>query len=335
MVPPSQSILESLRSPGVLVGIVLGAEALAIVLALAPDTGDRWVMFGLWSLLLQWIALGSCGVLYAFRQPLGRVRPLSLGAIALCVLALVGATAGWAAGVLSTAGDADVTPLPYRVMGIVLAVGSIGMATLLNHWRARQLAMQVKQAELDALHARVRPHFLFNTLNTAASLVRQRPTAAEGALLDLADLFRAALSPAREVPLVEELTLCRQYLAIEQLRFGDRLRVRWDVPDPVPEVSVPPLSLQPLLENAVHHGVEPALETSTISVLVQATPEGVRVEVRNPVHGARAVPGHGIGLQAARSRVASFAGDRSGLTTTQADGEFLATMQISKSAHRL
>src|SRR5690606_9580864 len=117
-----------------------------------------------------------------------------------------------------------------RMAGLTLCVGLLGLAVFYHHWRATQLAVQAKQAQLEALQARIRPHFLFNTLNTGVALVRERPGEAERLLLDLSDLFRAALAGPPTIPLEDELALARRYLEIEQLRFGPRLQVKWEVP---------------------------------------------------------------------------------------------------------
>lgn len=334
MPTPHDPLLQSLRRPTVLAGIVIGTQALAVVLALGPPSGDRWTLLGLWSLLLQWVALGTTGLVYAARGLLSRLRPIAIGACALAMLGAVGGLVGWAASGVVEPETAASDGLGWRLGGIVLAVGAIGMITLLNHWRARQLATQVKQAELDALRARVRPHFLFNTLNTAASLVRLRPSAAEAALLDLADLFRAALASEAQVTLAEELTFCRQYLAIEELRFGDRLRVSWTLPNPLPDASLPPLSIQPLLENAVHHGVEGANGPSLLEVTVTADERFVRVIVTNPVSAQSAGHrGHGIGVDATRRRLEGVSGGT--LITARRGQLFEAILTLPRESHRL
>jgi two-component system sensor histidine kinase AlgZ len=120
------------------------------------------------------------------------------------------------------------------MLALALVVGLLGLVTYQNYWRARQLAVRAKQLELEALQARIRPHFLFNTLNTGAALVHARPADAERVLLDLADLFRCALRGPQQIPLVEELALTRRYLEIESLRFGDRLRLHWESRRPCP-----------------------------------------------------------------------------------------------------
>src|SRR5690606_7067259 len=168
---------------------------------------------------------------------------LLLGMTLLVSLAARGLL-GLTTGPMETAG-ADFV---LRMLAVALVVGLIGLLTYRNYWAAHRLAIRTKQLELEALQARIRPHFLFNTLNTGAALVRARPDEAERLLLDLADLFRAALRGPELVPLADELELTRRYLEIEGLRLGQRLRVHWELPEPLPQAMVPALSMQPLAE---------------------------------------------------------------------------------------
>ena len=127
------------------------------------------------------------------------------------------------------------------------------------HLRARALSPAIVEARLQALQARIRPHFLFNSINAVLSLVRSEPARAEIALQDMADLFRVLMRDNRDLaPLADELELCRQYLELEQLRLGERLTVDWNLKSMPADALVPPLVLQPLLENAVYHGIEPS-----------------------------------------------------------------------------
>ncbi|MGH8076524.1 MAG: sensor histidine kinase, partial [Lysobacter sp.] len=260
MRPPSQPLDALWKAPAI-VWVLLGGEGLAVVLTLAPGgEHDRWVYFGLVSLAIQWIALLTLGGLYLLRRRLARLRPQTLAYVALAMLLAstwLVASVSW----LLLKGHWTMTPggwwpLVMRLTGIVLTVGLLGLAAFQNHWRGRVHAVRAKQAEVESLHARIRPHFLFNTLNTGAALVRRRPGEVERLLLDLADLFRAALAGPRQISLEDELALARRYLEIEALRFGDRLRVHWELPHVIPEVTVPALSIQPLVENAIRHGVE-------------------------------------------------------------------------------
>ena len=301
--------LSALWRPTALIAVLLGGEALALILALAPaqPAEGRLVQFGLASLAIQWVALGTLCALYLLRHRLVRWPPKRIAwlclALLLAMTALVSAAA-W--GVLSMAGE---WPLPrwafvLRMLALALVVGLIGLLTFQNYWEARRLAVRAKQLELEALQARIRPHFLFNTLNTGAALVHARPDEAERVLLDLADLFRSALRGPQRIPLREELDLTRRYLEIEQLRFGERLRLQWDVPDDVPEVLAPSLSIQPLAENAIRHGIERRPSGGALDIQVRQLASSVQVTVRNDLPEAGTpTRGHAVGLASARERV--------------------------------
>lgn len=322
------------QAPAIIWVLILG-ECLAVLLVLAPDNGaDLWVNFGLTSLLIQWIALLTLGLLYLARQPLRAVRPLWLAWIALALLMIdTWLVVGLAWRLTRQIWPIDPTAwlaLMLRLSGIVLAVGVLGLAAFQNHWRGRLLAVRAKQAELESLQARIRPHFLFNTLNTAAALVHARPGEAEQILLDLADLFRAALSGPREISLEEELALTRRYLEIESLRFSDRLDVRWNLPSTLPAAIVPALSVQPLVENAIRHGVELSSERSLVEITVEQRDSNIVVSVSNdlPSGNRSAHPGHRIGQTSARARIEALAGDRGRLVTTIENGRYVATITL-------
>jgi two-component system sensor histidine kinase AlgZ len=214
--------------------------------------------------------------------------------------------------------------------GIALTVGLLGLAAFHNHWRTRQLAVRVAQSELEALQARIRPHFLFNTLNTGAALVHQRPEEAERLLLDLSDLFRAALAGPREISLADELSLVRRYLEIEGLRFGNRLRVEWRLPETLPALVVPALSIQPLVENAIRHGVEPAAGGGDVSVDVAEADGMVHVTVGNglPLAPVRPTAGHQVGLSSVRARIQAMTQGRGSVETQAKDGRYTAILRL-------
>ena len=149
--------------------------------------------------------------------------------------------------------------------------------------RGRALSPALTEARLQALQARIRPHFLFNSINAVLSLIRQDPRRAELALEDMAELFRVLMADNRELtPLTRELDLCRQYLSLEQLRLGERLKVEWQLDAMPRDALVPPLVLQPLLENAVYHGIEPRIEPGTITINIAAVRDELRAVLRNP-----------------------------------------------------
>ena len=207
--------------------------------------------------------------------------------VILIEVALVAIT-GWLLGAL----DLGARTANFARDALVAAVVTFA---LLHYFqlRARAFSPALSEARLMALQARIRPHFLFNSLTAVLSLIRHEPKRAERALEDIADLFRVLLREQRKlVPLHEELDLCRQYLAIEMLRLGERLRVDWQIDGQVRNCALPPLVLQPLVENAVHHGIEPGTEPGTVVIRAQQIGSQVEVAIINPrIEGNTQPPG--------------------------------------------
>lgn len=330
--------LAALWRPPALLSVVLGGEALAAVVALAPaQGGDRLVHFGLASLCVQWVAIGTLCALYLLRRPLGRLPPLRLAWACLMVLlgmCLLVAAGAWGVMALVATPVGDRTEFVLRLLGIAVVVGMVGLLAYQNYWQSRQLAVRAKQLELEALQARIRPHFLFNTLNTGAALVHQRPDEAERVLLDLADLFRHALRGPRQIPLAEELALTRRYLEIESLRFGSRLQLEWTVPETLPDIAVPSLSLQPLAENAIRHGIERRVDGGRMEVEVYDKPGGIEVVMRNDLPAsATDSSGHSVGLNSARERVVALTEGRGRIDAGIEDGRFVARVWLPSGEH--
>ena len=332
---PPEEPLAALWRPPALLGVMLGGEALAAILALAPtQNGDRLVQFGLASLGIQWVALGTLCALYLLRHRLDRLPPMRLAWICLglfLAMSLLVSMAAWSVLAVGGLGDGSRQTFVLRMLAIALVVGLIGLVSYQNYWHSRRLAVRAKQLELEALQARIRPHFLFNTLNTGAALVHARPDEAERVLLDLADLFRTALRGPQLIPLAEELALTRRYLEIEALRFGPRLQLAWDVPEPLPEALVPSLSIQPLAENAIRHGIErlPAGGRIEIRVHSEAVGAGIEVVIVNdlPAVGS-GHKGHAVGLASARERVQAMTDGRGRIDADIEDGRFVARMHL-------
>jgi two-component system sensor histidine kinase AlgZ len=337
--PASQSVsptpLDVLWQANVLAWVLLAGEGVAVVLTLAArNQGDGWIHFALTSMVIQWVSLLTLAELYLLRRSLNPLRPQYVAYVALGLLLINTCVVTGAAWLLvrdlwSMTQDGWQS-LFLRLSGIALTVGLLGLAAFLNHWRARQLAVRAKQSELESLQARIRPHFLFNTLNAGAALIHARPGEAERLLLDLADLFRAALAGPSELPLSEELTLARHYLEIEKLRFGERLRVQWRLPDTLPVIDVPTLSIQPLVENAIRHGVEPTTEGGEICIEVIQQAGWVLITISNalPESTAFATKGHQVGLNSVRARVTALTHGRGSLETTMADGRYIAVIRL-------
>jgi two-component system sensor histidine kinase AlgZ len=192
---------------------------------------------------------------------------------------------------------------------VVLALCGAGLALPLALWlqaREDQRTPADAGARLAELQSRIRPHFLFNTLNTAIALVRSDPGRAEGVLEHLAELFRVALEAPEasgSATLADELALARRYLEIEQLRFGDRLRVEWQLDPAADNAPLPPLALQPLLENAVRHGIESREGGGTVRVRTRVKLGRAEITIDNPLPATPGPAGHGVALANVRERL--------------------------------
>lgn len=339
--PPSVTPLSILREPTVLVWVVLAGIGLAAVLALGPtSSSDRLVQFGLATLFIQWVTLGTLALLYALERPLSRMHWTRIFVIGLGLLLLLTAVVhSGSTWVLFRAQDQVPREWPGssgRAVTIAFIVYLLGAGALLNHARARRLALSAKQAELEALQARTHPHFLFNSLNTALALLHQRPDDAERVLLDLSDLFRSALTGPRFILLAAELDLARRYVEIEQLRLGDRLEVSWELPSPMPLLKIPALSVQPLLENAVRHGIERRRGGGRVDVLVTANEDFLQITVRNDMPSENRVStqqGHGVGQPSVASRIEAMTGGRGTLVTAVEKERYRATITIPANTH--
>jgi len=219
---------------------------------------------------------------------------------------LIGALAGlYGCGLLVMVRSADSSPLAAP-WGASAAAGALLSAMVMAglFWRVKARAPAAAAARLAELQSRIRPHFLFNTLNSAIALVRAEPAQAETVLEDLCELFRSALAdPAESVTLAQEIALAQRYLAIEKIRFGDRLRVQWSLDASADQARLPPLLLQPLVENAVRHGVEPSASGAQINISTLRRGSTVVIKVTNSVPSGTGVPGHGLALDNVRERL--------------------------------
>lgn len=327
--------IQILWKTSTLISMVLAGEGLALVMSLTPGySSDRWVYFGLSSLLIQWILLLSLACLHLLKSYISQYSVNTLCWLSLTLLVLstwiVCGTCWFIYQRVSPLTNANGLYFLLQCTAIAITVGLLGLIALQYHWQAHQLAIANKQAELEALHARIQPHFLFNTLNTGAALVHQHPAQAEQLLLDLSELFRAALSESRLTSLEDELLLARRYLEIEALRFGERIRIHWQIPDPLPEVLLPALSIQPLVENAVRHGVEPSENGGDIEISVQQVDNRVLIIVSNSLSKTsnNIHQGHRIGLASTRERIENYSDGEGHLSTEIKNGRYEATISL-------
>lgn len=292
--------------PALALRAVLGVQAVLAVVALAgagtaAEWGARQAVLGFGGVAGTTLWLVT---VCALRRPL---QALPAWARALAVLALGSLAALLAWWPLAWAGLAAPPGADTVLRQAGLALSGAGFAAGLWAWldlRGRIWHPANAAARLAELQSRIRPHFLFNALNTALALVRVDPARAERVLEDLSELFRVALAEAgASVSLEEELELARRYLAIEEVRFGPRLVVKWDVDPRAHAARIPPLVLQPLVENAVRHGIEPALGGGQVSLRAAVERGQVVVTVSNPVGDAPGSPGHGMALHNVRERL--------------------------------
>ncbi len=306
---------------------MLVAEFAAVILVLARlESPVRfWETLGSTSLYVQWNALAAAGLLCLVRRPLEGMSHLAAGLTAWLLILLVVATttevALWAGAVTD---DGTAPLLRHMAIGGLVGAMVLHYLYLRHQWEARIAAEA--EARIQALTSRIRPHFLFNSLNTAAALIPQRPETAERVIEDLAHLLRAGMkNVAHWHRLEEELELVAAYLEIESLRLGKRLKVDWQR-KPVPGACrVPTLILQPLVENAVYHGIEPSPEGGTITILVSAVRGRLRLEVRNPAVAAgssRQSRGNHMALANIRERLELAFGALARIESEIRDGEY-------------
>ena len=275
--------LPNFRNLGIMLRVLVIVNVAAAVAAIvkSPDLLAAWWQFIESSALVEPLLILSLLVLAALSNVLRRI-PYWAAVMVVLAVELVLATALYLAWRVLL-GDEPSTLERYWAL---VALTTFALLAYF-HLRERALSPALSEARLQALQARIRPHFLFNSINAVLSLIRQEPKRAEVALEDMADLFRVLMADNRELtPLAREIELCRQYLGIEQLRLGERLRVDWKI-DALPrDALVPPLVLQPLLENAVYHGIEPRSEPGTISIHVYALRDELHAVLRNPYREA-------------------------------------------------
>ncbi|MBS1141407.1 MAG: Histidine kinase internal region [Proteobacteria bacterium] len=284
--------------------VLLGVNVLAALAALVqtPDMGG-WVGHYIeLAAVVEPLLLLCLGLLSLLRDSLWRL-PLRLGQG--CVLALAG---GVSAALFLYARSLGLAETGGVLRAVLLAMAMAALMLAYFELRSRAFSPAQAEARLAALNARIRPHFLFNSLNAVLSLIRARPAEAEAALESLSDLFRAAMrDPCELVSLADEIALAKQYLELEDLRLGERLVVDWQIGAVSMDLPIPPLMLQPLLENAVYHGIEPSPEGGTIRIGIDQQGDELRIAIANPTAGqAQHAAGNQMAVANIRERLALY-----------------------------
>lgn len=324
---PFETVVPDCCNVGVVARALLAVNLVVLLVEIAEGAG-LWGLLNA-SVLLEPVSLASMVALCGLRRISRAIPPWCQRALCALVPAAMASLVGEL--LLKTPyGLFDLNVLP-PAQGMLVA-GAFGIA--LQHYfelRTRAFSPALSEARLQALQARIRPHFLFNSLNAVLSLIRTEPLRAESTLEDLSELFRVLMRDARDVTsLEEEIRLCRQYLSIEKVRLGDRLKVEWKAGSisekMLRKARVPSLLLQPLLENAVHYGVEAVSEPVTIEIELERQADRIHVAIFNPIPEVRSEEGTRVGnhmaLQNIRERLALLYDVEAQLTAGPVGGRF-------------
>jgi two-component system sensor histidine kinase AlgZ len=271
--------------------VVLLTEVLAIIFAMAASSSSRefWDYLSVSSLLMLWIALLNAAALCLLRNWLHKYNKVYCLIITYCLLMSISILVAFLSSfaVKSLLFDYDTSTLSSLFYVRVITISAVIYFLLLRYfyiqhqWLSNQNAQN--RAEIQALRARIRPHFLFNCMNTIASLIEVSPDKAERAVEDLSDLFRASLSEKNMCLLGDEIELTKSYLAIESLRMGDRLQTEWKIDQNLLNIEIPALSIQPLAENAIYHGIEPVPEGGKILISALQIGNKLKLSISNPL----------------------------------------------------
>lgn len=322
--------------------VILIAQLLAFILTLAGDTtrADFWIYQSLVSLFVTFIALGNILVLCVSRRFLQKLHPsiasVSYYLLSLSVTLVVSIIAIW----VTPSENVQPTALPALLSNDFLlrnmAISAIVSAVALRYFYVQHQWKSNIQVEahsrIQALQARIRPHFLFNSMNTIASLTHSNPSLAEKAVEDLADLFRASLGHQDQVTLKEELDFTQRYINMEKLRLGDRLNVELKIQEGISlNTDVPALILQPIVENAIYHGVEPLTQGGTVNIDIGSTRYNLEFSISNPVGDInidQKRPGNKMAQDNIRQRLQLAYGDFSTMDIRHAQGFYTVSFNI-------
>lgn len=336
LVEGDREFLPDFCEQGNLLRTIVMAELLVFVLVAArPDSlFGRLESLAVLTLFVQWIALVDLALLCSSRRHLARLDDRYAAVLAFALLqavtllfTIVGMYALQWLGLRQTMAGLGATMVENIVISAIVTAVALRYFYVTAQWRRKIEA--AAHARVQALQARIRPHFLFNSMNTIASLTRSSPESAEQAVEDLSELFRASLADQRLLTVAEEIGLVRSYLRIEQQRLGDRLQIEWDLDPRADDGRLPALTLQPLVENAVYHGIEPMAGGGRLRIRTHRDEQGIGIGIENPVPDRdRAGPGHRMAQENVRQRLAWAHGELGRLETLEQHGRYSVSIRI-------
>lgn len=316
--------------------VVLLSEILAVlatILAYDRET-SVWYQLALNSVFILWITLCSSTLFCLLREWLNRLSVLKVTLACVTAVALITSVSSVLAVVYFYGGSINIQASAQQTFLVknVVAALLITLAIMRYLVLRQQVIVGVKaesEAKLQSLQARIQPHFLFNTLNTIASLITIDANKAEQTVEHLATLMRGSLRRNfDQVKLQQELDMCQNYIAIEQQRLGDKLRVEWQIPTELFDFYLPPFTLQPLVENAVYHGIQGFTEGGTILVSGKRSDNQLILTVENPVPQKSRPPGNQFAQKNIRQRLQIRYGSLAAMSTEEQDGHYRAIIQI-------
>lgn len=341
----TNDFLPNLCSVDALLGLLIIGQLVAIVLVIASDgiSHFNWLNFGLTTFLMQWIVLCSIACICPLKEWFRRSSPVV--AVAACYVIVLTLTF-----VFSITGRFIIHGDPWKHFSVTvghLCIAIILLGIFLRYFYMRQRLNTEEQsaleARLQALQSRIRPHFLFNSMNSIASLISMDSQKAEQMVVDLAELFRASLKGPTLALLTTELELCKRFIAIECIRLGDRLRVGWEIHNIDEHALIPSLMLQPLLENAIYHGVQPLEQGGEVRITVEMLASETLVKISNPrLPGEETsqnirhrkdsfqtsmLEGNGIAMDNIRYRLKALFGTKASLRLVKGDTDFTVILR--------
>lgn len=326
-----------------LIELFIASLVLAIVLALAEAqswSALNWLNVVQYVLFIHWVLLCFVAIVEKIQPILNRFGSISLFFLGFALLQMIVLVTTIVLNIVMYWGQflsfsqlSSIDIFQHVIMnlsyGVLLGAFCLRYLYLREQWMKQQNSEL--QARIQAMQARIHPHFLFNSLNSVVSLISIDPDKAENMLINLSRLFRASFQELKLVSLQEEIQLSKQYLAIEQVRVGDRLKIEWKIVNPeyLSDVKIPLLTLQPLLENSIFHGVESSLSNSTISVLVEILQKQVNIVITNPytTDKIKRRQGHGIAIENVKERLKGYFGSSVQFQTYAGNGIFTTVIQ--------